>query len=339
MSAALQLLNNTADAKRQSVKDYLCAWAGQNTQRLRVAVLVEAVLDGAKTLAAILAAGAIAGDPGELVGSNTDGDMQKAIDVASHELFLDLLKAAGAAQVLSEEAEQPSCFEDHGLGVAIDPLDGSGNVGTGAPVGTLFSIIPFHKGEDPFLKCGREQVAAGYVSFGNSVDLGFTVGDGLVLATLSDETGEFVVVRDRAKIERETSSLAYNASVYRHLRPAVRSYVDDCLSGKEGTRQRDFNMRWIGAAVGDLHRIILKGGLFFYVGDNRPGYENGRLRHVYEANPVAFLMLAADGKATDGTIDILDKLPTSHHGRTPLIFGSAAEVDVLSLYYSNPLYA
>ncbi|MDH6298087.1 class 1 fructose-bisphosphatase (plasmid) [Agrobacterium salinitolerans] len=339
MSGPLQLLDKTPEANCQSVGDYLAAWAGQNTARLRVAALVEAVLDGAKTFSATIAAGAIAGDPGELIGYNTDGDMQKAIDVASHELFLNLLKASGAAQVLSEEAQQPSFFEDHGLGVAIDPLDGSGNVATGAPVGTLFSIIPFQKGEDPFLKCGREQVAAGYVSFGNSVDLGFSVGDGLILATLSDETGEFVVVRKRVTIERETSSLAYNASVYRHMRPAIRSYVDDCLSGKEGTRQRDFNMRWIGAAVGDLHRIILKGGLFFYAGDDRPGYENGRLRHVYEANPVAFLMQAADGKATDGTIDILDKPPASHHGRTPLIFGSAAEVDVLSQYCSNPLYA
>ena len=275
------------------------------------------------------------GDPARLVGSNSDGDAQKAIDVASHELFVEILERAGAGWILSEEADEPVVLNGSGFGVAIDPVDGSGNVGLGAPVGTIFSIIPFTEGEDPFLTSGRRQVAAGYVSFGNTIDVGFSVGDGVLLATMHPQAGEFLIVRRQVKIPTTTSELAFNASVHRHLQSGLRQYVQDCLAGRDGPRDRDFNMRWLGSAVGELHRILLRGGVFFYAADKRPGYQNGRLRLVYEANPIAFLMEQAEGRATDGTSAILDKIPTSHHCRTPLVFGSATEVELIARYLNS----
>ncbi|OBQ92516.1 class 1 fructose-bisphosphatase [Mesorhizobium sp. AA23] len=326
----LRLANDQPARAKQAVEDYLEDWAGPDMLRLAIAKQIDAIVNAARALSARIALGEIPGNPAEIVGVNSDSDKQKAIDVASHHLFLGLLREAGAAQVLSEEAEAPAIFAESGLAIAIDPLDGSGNVGLGASLGTLFSIAAFNQGEDPFLKPGSELLAAGYVSYGNTVDLGFSVGDGVVLSTLNSSDGSFYVTRENVRIKPDTADLAYNASLHRHLLPSTRSYVDDCLRGSTGPRGRDFNMRWLGAAVGELHRILLRGGVFLYVADTRPGYEQGRLRHVYEANPIAYLMRAAGGLATDGRVDILEKTPLSHHCRTPLVFGSANEVEVIS---------
>ncbi|PDT12239.1 class 1 fructose-bisphosphatase [Rhizobium sp. J15] len=337
MSASVGLADDQTRAQYGSVDQYLSKWAGEDTARQSVAALINGVLDAACLLSERIAAGSLDGDPARLVGSNSDGDAQKAIDVASHELFVEILERAGAAWVLSEEADAPLVFKGQHFAVAIDPIDGSGNVGLGTPVGTIFSIIPFSQGEDPFLAPGKRQAAAGYVSFGNTVDLGFSVGEGVLLATMHPQTGEFLIVKRQVQIPRDTSELAYNASNHRHLQPGLSLYLHDCLAGKEGARGRDFNMRWLGSAVGELHRILLRGGVFFYAGDKRPGYENGRLRLVYEANPIAFLMKQSGGRATDGASAILDKVPTSHHCRTPLVFGSATEVDLIASYLnSNP---
>ncbi|PRD44800.1 class 1 fructose-bisphosphatase [Phyllobacterium phragmitis] len=323
--------------KHRPVQSYLADWAAGDSGRQSVARLLEAILHGAVVLSSRIAAGRLPGDPGRLVGSNADGDSQKSIDVGSHRLFVKLLIAAGAAQVLSEEADEPEMGHAGGThAVAIDPLDGSGNVGLGAPLGTLFSILPYQAGTDPFLQPGREQVAAGYVSYGNSVDLGFSVGEEMVLATMDPQSGRFLILTEDLAMPRETGDLAFNASVYRHLRPGMKAYVEDCLQGKNGPRGRDFNMRWLGAAVGELHRILLKGGLFFYADDLRPGYEQGRLRHIYEANPIAFLCASAGGKASDGYQPVLEKQPQSYHGRTSLIFGSADEVDMACSYMGRP---
>ena len=326
----LRLANDQPDRAMQDVEDYLEDWAGSDMLRLAIVKQIEAIATAARALSARIALGAIPGDPAEIVGVNSDSDKQKAIDVASHHLFLGLLREVGAAQVLSEEAEAPIIFAESGLAVAIDPLDGSGNVGLGATVGTLFSITAFTRGEDPFLKPGNELLAAGYVSYGNTVDLGFSVGDGVVLSTLNASDGSFYVTRQNVRINPDTADLAYNASLHRHLLPSTRSYIEDCLKGSAGPRGRDFNMRWLGAAVGELHRILLRGGVFLYVADARPGYQQGRLRHVYEANPIAYLMRSAGGLATDGDMHILDKIPLSHHCRTPLVFGSASEVELIS---------
>lgn len=335
MSSSTSTANDDPARRPLTVDQYLADWANGTASREAVTSLIHGILDAACVLAGRIACGSLEGDPARLVGANTDGDAQKAIDVASHALFVELLERAGAARVLSEEAEDPILFRNSGLAVAIDPIDGSGNVGFGTPVGTIFSIIPFDENQDPFLMSGRRQVAAGYVSFGNTVDLGLTMGDGVLLATMHPQTGEFVVVRPDVRVPHETSELAFNASLQRHLQPGMGRYVADCLAGKEGPRGRDFNMRWLGSAVGDVHRILLKGGVFFYAADKRPGYQNGRLRLLYEANPIAFLMEQAGGQATDGIVPILDQIPTANHCRTPLVFGSAREVETIANYLNS----
>ncbi|WP_429818008.1 class 1 fructose-bisphosphatase [Ensifer sp. B1-9] len=332
MNSAAPTLSEESVRQSRTVDQYLSDWACGDASREAVSSLIHGILDAACVLAGRIATGSLEGDPTRLVGSNTDGDAQKAIDVASHELFVELLERAGAARILSEEADEVIVFRNSGLGVAIDPIDGSGNVGLGAPVGTIFSIIPFGEDQDPFLMPGRTQIAAGYVLFGNTVDLGLTVGNGVLLATMHPQTGEFLIVRREVQVAQNTSELAFNASVQRHLQPEMGRYVSDCLAGQDGPRARDFNMRWLGSAVGDVHRILLKGGVFFYAADKRPGYQNGRLRLQYEANPIAFLMEQAGGKATDGGVPILDKVPAENHCRTPLVFGSASEVDTIANY-------
>ncbi len=314
---------------------YLDGWAGDDAQRLATVRAVKAVLAGARRLAARIALGSLPGDPARLVGVNSDQDQQKNIDVGAHDLFAGLLRDAGVASILSEESDAPVAGDPAGLiAVAIDPLDGSGNVGLGAPLGTIFSIMPAGEG-DPFLQPGARQIAAGYVSYGNSVDLGFSVGEGVLFATLDPRSGLFHITRRNVTLPERTGDLAFNASVHRHLSPGMQAYVDDAFLGKDGPRRRNFNMRWLGAAVGDLHRILQRGGLFFYVDDGRPGYEKGRLRLVYEANPIAFLCRQAGGKATDGRQAILDIVPQAHHERCGLVFGVAEEVDVLGLYYAR----
>lgn len=317
---------------------YLEKWAVDDTERMAVSALINAVLEAASRLSKRIARGAIPGDLSAQLGVNTDGDNQKALDLASHDLFVQLLSDAGATSILSEEAELPvKNSRGNGFAVAIDPLDGSGNVGLGAPLGTFFSIIPETPGTDPFAKLGKEIVAAGYVSYGNSLDLGFSVGEGLVLATFDPFVGSFLVLNEHVGIKADTSDLAFNASVRNHTDQGIAAYLADTLSGQP--HGKSYNMRWLGAAVGELHRIIHRGGVFLYVGDERPGYENGRLRHLYEANPIAFLMQQAGGAATDGSVAILEKPIASHHARTPLVFGSVNEVNTISNYVAGtPAY-
>ncbi|MEJ5080932.1 MULTISPECIES: class 1 fructose-bisphosphatase [unclassified Ochrobactrum] len=333
--APLVLAGDTDVINLQSVGEYLDTWAGKDHLRLATSNVIKAILAGSGRLAGRIARGSLPGNPGKLVGVNSDSDQQKSIDVGSHNLFVELLIAAGAASVLSEEAELPVPGKADGLvAVAIDPLDGSGNVGLGAPLGTIFSIFPADTAE-PFLQPGNRQLAAGYVSFGNSIDLALSVGEGVIFATLDPVSGIFQITRENVTLPERTSDLAYNASVYRHLSVGMKAYVDDCYNGEDGPRGRNFNMRWLGAAVGDMHRIMQRGGIFFYVDDARSGYEKGRLRLVYEANPIAFLSQQAGGKATNGSTPILDIIPQTYHERSALVFGVAEEVDVLGEYYAR----
>lgn len=295
------------------------------------AAIVLAIADAVIPLADRLAAGRLDGEPDAIVGINESGDKQKALDLAAHEHMLAALRSAGVARVLSEEAESVIELNPDGAwDVAIDPIDGSGSIGIGAPLGTLFSILP--TAADGFLRSGRAVVAAGYASFGHSVDFGFSLGDGVSIATYDRRAGQFRVVATAVKVAAVTNSIAYNASNERHWATALRGYVRDLLAGAEGPRGREFNMRWLAAAVGELHRILLQGGVFLYPGDSRAGYAQGRLRLVYEAVPIAFLMEQAGGSATDGTTAILDLTPREPHAHTPLIFGAADEVTTIGRY-------
>lgn len=298
------------------------------------AAIVLAIARAQPDLALRLAAGRMHGDPEAIVGTNDSGDQQKALDVAAHHHLLDALRLAGVGRVLSEEAEavitlnQGAAFD-----VAMDPIDGSGSIGIGAPLGMLFSILP--AAPEGFLRPGRQIVAAGYASFGHSLDFGWSLGDGVHIATFDAEAAEFRLSRENLMLKPVASTIAYNASNERHWAPGLQAWVADLRLGKDGPRGRDYNMRWLAAAVGELHRILLKGGAFLYPADGRAGYENGRLRLVYECAPIAFLIEQAGGIASDGQQPILDRKPQALHEMTALFFGAREEIDTILSYLAT----
>ena len=326
----LQLPNDKAPTGAL-LEDYLAAGGAPLSGP---AAIVAAIAKGCPPLAARLAAGRLPGDPAELVGNNESGDAQKALDVGAHLHMLEALKGSGIRLVLSEEAEEIVTLDENGQwDIAIDPIDGSGSIGIGAPLGLLFAIFP--AAPEGFLRTGRSVVAAGYVSFGHSIDLGWSLGQGVHIATFDAEAGTFRLARENVKLKSEAKTLAYNASNERNWHPGLKKWVEDIRLGKEGPRGRDFNMRWLGAAVGDLHRIVLQGGVFLYPADRRKGYEQGRLRTLYEAFPMAFIIEQAGGMATDGVNPVLDRMPKDHHEHCPLVFGASEEVALIARYLTE----
>lgn len=330
----LSLVNDGAiDAP--CLADYLAEWAGNAPERQALAKLVVRIAETSIPLADRLMLGSLPGDPTAIVGTNESGDRQKALDVGAHDHFVGAFGGVSVARVLSEEAEEVIALDPDGFfDVAMDPIDGSGSIGIGAPLGALFCVFP--AGES-FLRLGRDVIAAAYVSFGHTVDLGFSVGEGVVIATLDVRARVFRIDNSDVTIPDDTSTIAFNAFNASNLRrwgPGLRQYVNDLLQGTDGPRRRDFNMRWIAAAVGDLHRILRRGGVFLYPADSRPGNASGFLRLAYEAFPIAYLVEQAGGAASDGAGDILDLIPAGLRDRVPLFFGSTAEVARLRDYLS-----
>jgi fructose-1,6-bisphosphatase I len=317
----------------ETLDAYLERAAGSDPQRRALAALIAGIAAACVPLAGRLAAGMLPGDPNAITGTNRSGDRQKALDMGAHDHLLAALGGLSVASVLSEEAEDVIPLDPAGLfDVAMDPIDGSGSIGIGAPLGALFTVFPAGGG---FLRRGRDVIAAVYLSFGHSTDLGFGMGDGVSLATLDPETGTFHVDTPRVTLPGRASTVAFNASNLRHWPEGLRRYVEDLLAGGDGPRERDFNMRWIAAAVGDLHRILRRGGVFMYPADARPGYQAGYLRLVYEAFPIAYLIEQAGGAATDGATPILDLMPADHHARVPLFFGARDEIATLHDYLTH----
>ena len=318
---------------RPSDAPTLDTWvAGLPDPQVPLGRIIAAIARAAIPLADRLAQGRLPGDPTAIVGRNDSGDAQKALDVAAHDYMIAALHDTGVASVLSEEAEEVIPLNPNGrFDVAIDPIDGSASIGIGAPLGLLFCVFP----AGGFLRPGRDVVAAGYVSFGHSTDMAFGVGNGVVATTLDRQADVFRVTGTDLRLPPKATTIAYNASNVRHWAPGLQRYVADCVAGASGPRGRDFNMRWLAAAVGETHRILVRGGLFFYPADDREGYAQGRLRLIYEAVPIAWLIEQAGGAATDGRTPILDRIPGTLHEHTPLIFGDADEVAVLGRYLSE----
>ena len=292
------------------------------------------------SLGTLIGAPPLSGRLGAAAGSaNSDGDKQRRLDIVAEELFSEALRRAGIGAYLSEEEELARFVEPTGvLAVAIDPLDGSSNIDVNAPIGTIFSIFPMP--EEPvddaalaFRQTGRAQLAAGFFIYGPQTSLMVSYGDGVSLLVLDRKTDQFVLVESAITIPPAVPEFAINASNYRHWHEPIQSYIDDCVRGEEGPSGRNFNMRWIASMVADTYRIFMRGGIFLYPGDRRPGYEQGRLRLMYEANPVAFLAEQAGGAATDGIDHILDRKPHSPHQRVPFVMGSADKVERVRQYY------
>lgn len=257
-------------------------------------------------------------------GENADGDDQKALDVIADQLIEDALQDTGLYAYLSEERDQAVLLSSSAeLVCACDPLDGSSNIDTNLTIGTIFSIYP--RAGDSLLRPGREQVAAGFFVYGPQTALILTCGAGTHAFCL-DEAGGFTQMDWSVQIPQQTSEFAINAANQRHWSARTAAYITQLLAGKTDLRAKDFNMRWAGSLVADSWRILRRGGIFLYPEDARKGYEAGRLRLVYEANPVSFVVEQAGGLATDGQHNIMDIQPEGLHQRVPFIFGSADEV-------------
>ncbi len=315
---------------------------GADPRSAAVARALSRMGEAAVSLSTLISAPPLSGRLGAAAGSaNSDGDGQRRLDLVAEDLFAGALRDAGIAAYLSEEVEAASLFDPEGLlAVAIDPLDGSSNIDVNAPIGTIFSILPMipEAVESPtlaFRQTGRAQLAAGFFTYGPQTSLVVSFGHGVHLLVLNKNANEFILVDSQIKIPDNVPEYAINASNYRHWHEPVQSYIDDCVQGEEGPSGRNFNMRWIASLVADSYRIFMRGGIFLYPGDRRPGYEQGRLRLMYEANPVAFLAEQAGGAATDGIDPILDRKPHAPHQRVPFVMGSADKVERVRQYYMD----
>lgn len=319
---------------------YLAEWRATGSRNAAVADTILAIAGAASDIAARIARGPLVGNLAAAVGGNADGDVQKSLDVWSNVRLVAALTASGVGAIASEELDAALTVDpETPVAVALDPLDGSSNIDTNVSIGTIFSILPAQRGQSAeaiFAQPGSAQLAAGYVIYGPQCALVLSVGAGTVMFTLDFLDGEFKLTSPKVLIKPSSSEYAINASNYRHWSESIRSYIDDCIAGREGPRGADVNMRWIASLVAECHRILVRGGVFLYPGDARKGYENGRLRLLYEANPIAFLVEQAGGKAFDGQTRILDIVPTGIHQRTPLLFGSSEEIDRIARYKADP---
>jgi fructose-1,6-bisphosphatase I/sedoheptulose-1,7-bisphosphatase len=299
-----------------------------------------------KRIARKVAAGALGGALGSMDSVNVQGETQKRLDVISNELFVDGNQWAGnLAGMASEEMEEPyqipGCYPKGSYLLAFDPLDGSSNIDVNVSVGSIFSVLRAPETEQPvteqdFLQPGSRQVAAGYAIYGPTTMLVLTVGNGVNGFTLCPQVGEFILTHPQLKVPADTGEFAINASNSRFWEAPVQRYVSECIAGRSGPRGRDFNMRWIASLVAEAHRILMRGGVFLYPRDSKDSAKPGRLRLLYEANPIAFLMEQAGGRASTGRQPVMNVTPSSLHQRIGLIFGSKNEVELIERYHNAP---
>lgn len=306
--------------------------------RQAVAITIQTLAAASIDIADLISQGALAGITGQGRGRNTDGDIQKDLDVRAHEIIHDALELAPVAALASEEAAGVELWDPNApICVAIDPLDGSSNVGMNMSVGTIFSIVSTPPDlEEAFTRSAAAQLAAGFFIYGPQTTLTLTFGDGVDIFALDRRDGTFKLVRSGVQIPSDTAEYAINASNQRHWDEAIRIYINDCLAGASRPLGVDFNMRWIGSMVAEAYRILMRGGIYLYPADARPGYEEGCLRLVYEAHPIAFLIEQAGGRASTGEARILDLAATTLHQRVPLIMGSAERVRLVERLHQSP---
>lgn len=303
-----------------------------------IAPVVTALCKVAIDLSTTISLGPLGGALGESVGSNTGGDTQKALDVMADEAFMAELAGKGVRWYASEEQDKVVKIDGDGtLALAIDPLDGSSNIDVNVSIGTIFGIQPaLGDPDETFLREGTHLIASGYFIYGPQTTLVMTHGNGVRQFILDRAEGVFVETAEVPEVPGDSVEFAINASNYRHWPKPVRAYIDDCLAGATGPRGKNFNMRWVASLVAETHRILTRGGIFLYPGDERDGYAKGRLRLVYECAPIALIVEQAGGRATDGVDRILDQVPTELHARTPFVFGTSEKVERVCTYHDLP---
>lgn len=295
--------------------------------------VITTVTNVGKTISQLLRKGALADILGEAGNQNVQGEEQKKLDVLANDLLLEALaNNAHCAGVASEELDDATpANADGSLLVLFDPLDGSSNIDINMAVGTIFSILPYQRqgqisANSDFLQAGNQQLAAGYLLYGTSTVLALTIADNVVMFSLDPDSNDYVLIEEDVQIDADTSEYAINASNYRYWQAPMQQYIDELIAGKTGVRGRDFNTRWVAAMVGDVHRILCRGGLFTYPFDTKDANKAGKLRLMYEANPMSLLIERASGAATDAVQRILDIEPTDIHQRVPVVLGSKNEV-------------
>jgi len=337
-------------SKRISLTRYLVEQQrvdGHIPSHLRL--LLEVVARACKSISLAVNKGDLGGVLGAATTENIQGEMQKQLDIIANEVLIEANEWGGhLAAMASEEMDSiyvvPNRFPQGEYLLMFDPLDGSSNVDVNVSIGTIFSVLK--KGNDDpkviepvneqdFLQPGHQQVAAGYCVYGPQTTLVLTVGDGVAMFTLDREQGSFMLTREHVQIPPDTQEFAINMSNMRHWDEPVKRYVDECLQGQEGPRGKDFNMRWIASMVADVHRILTRGGVFMYPWDKREPNKPGKLRLMYEANPMGWLVEQAGGAATNGRQRILDIQPTQLHERVSVVLGSRNEVERITAYHTE----
>lgn len=330
--------------KRISLTQYLVEQQrmhGHIPAQLRL--LIEVVARACKRIAISVNKGALGDVLGSAGTENVQGEVQKKLDVICNEVLIEANEWGGhLAAMASEEMDGiylvPNRFPQGEYLLLFDPLDGSSNIDVNVSIGTIFSVLKKpddHAGvsEQDFLQPGSKQAAAGYCIYGPQTTLVLTVGDGVAMFTLDREQGSWVLTQHGVTIPQDTKEFAINMSNMRHWAPPVRRYIDECLAGKEGPRGKDFNMRWVASMVADVHRILTRGGIFMYPWDKREPDKPGKLRLMYEANPMSFIVEQAGGAATNGHQRILDIQPERLHERVSVILGSKNEVERVTAYH------
>ena len=330
--------------KRISLTQYLVEQQrmhGHIPGQLRL--LIEVVARACKRIAISVNKGALGDVLGSAGTENVQGEVQKKLDVICNEVLIEANEWGGhLAAMASEEMDGiylvPNRFPQGEYLLLFDPLDGSSNIDVNVSIGTIFSVLKKPEGhagvsEADFLQPGSQQAAAGYCIYGPQTTLVLTVGDGVAMFTLDREQGSWVLTQDGVQIPEDTKEFAINMSNMRHWAPPVKRYIDECLAGKEGARGKDFNMRWVASMVADVHRILTRGGIFMYPWDKREPDKPGKLRLMYEANPMGFIVEQAGGAATNGLQRVLDIQPGKLHERVSVILGSKNEVERVTSYH------
>jgi len=337
-----------------TISKFLIQQVPEGPHSRALAALLVDVAAVIKAVSAAVGKGPLSGMSGLAGAENAQGEAQKKLDIVSDELFVRGIEWSGLVGALaSEEMTDVRFVAGPGrLALVFDPLDGSSNIDVNVAVGSIFSVLALPEGAtdgSAVLQPGVGQLAAGYAIYGPSTQLVLTVGTGTHGFTLDREIGNFVLTHPDIRIPEETSEYSINASNRRFWEPPIARYVDECKAGKEGPRGRDFNTRWVASLVADVHRVLLRGGIYLYPRDQKEANRRGRLRLMYEANPMAMLVEQAGGAASTGRGRILEVAPEQLHQRVPVILGSRAEVSRVERYhdeydrgedkpYSSPLF-
>ncbi|AEV25952.1 class 1 fructose-bisphosphatase [Azospira sp. APE16] len=327
---------------RTTLSRYLIEAQRDNHINADLRFLIEVVARACKAISISIGKGALSGVLGEAGSDNVQGEAQKKLDVISNEILLEANEWGGhLAAMASEEMDHPHPiphrYPKGEYLLMFDPLDGSSNIDINVSVGTIFSVLRCPEGMEPteqaFLQPGTQQLAAGYALYGPNTLLVLTIGQGVHCFTLDREVGSFVLTQENLRIPEDTKEFAINMSNQRFWEAPVQRYVGELLQGKEGVRGKDFNMRWVASMVADVHRILTRGGLFMYPLDSKTAEKGGKLRLLYEANPMSLIVEQAGGAATTGRQRILDLQPTQLHQRVPVVLGSKNEVERVTAYH------